>query len=232
MNMATKLYDLTQQIYQGMPVWPGHVKTVIWDHDTHEGTVKTPGGYSWASKGIMLCDHGPTHVDAVSHMDASPNAPTIDREPLEKFYTSATCLDVSAADPDGYITREILEEAEAEGGIKINKGDTVLLYTGHYVNKYGTNDYLSRYAGLDGPGTQWLVDKEIINMGIDAPSIDNPTDKSFPSHIVCRTYSLIHMENLADLRPLIGKRFRFIGFPLNILEGHGSPIRAVAVVEE
>jgi kynurenine formamidase len=29
-----------------------------------------------------------------------------------------------------------------------------------------------------------------------------------------------------------GKRFRFIGLPLKIRDGSGSPIRAVAVVEE
>lgn len=227
-----KIYDLTQQIYNGMPVWPGHVKTVIWDHDTHEGTRKEPDGYSWASKGIMLCDHGPTHVDAISHMDADPSAPTIDLIPLEKFYTSGVCLDVSEADPDGYITKDLLEKACEKSGIAIKEGDTVLLYTGHYVNKYGTAEYLSRYAGLDGEATQWLIDKGIVNMGIDAPSTDNPKDKTFPSHLVSRAHWLIHMENLADLRPVIGKRFQFIGFPLNIRGAHGSPIRAVAVVTE
>jgi kynurenine formamidase len=228
--MGKKFYDLTQQIYQGMPVWPGHVRTVIWDHDTHDSTVQE-GGYSWASKGIMICDHGPTHVDALSHMVAGEEGLTIDNEPLEKFYTPGVCLDVSDADPDGYITEEMLARAETEGGIPIERGNTALLYTGHFVNKYGTPEYLSRYAGLDAPATEWLIGKGIVNMGIDAPSTDNPKDRTFPSHLVCRAKKLIHMENLADLRPLIGKRFTFIGFPLNIRGGHGSPIRAVAMTE-
>ncbi|MDR1914299.1 MAG: cyclase family protein [Clostridiales bacterium] len=227
--MAVKLYDLTQQIYQGMPVWPGHVRTVVWDHDTHETTVQE-GGYSWASKGIMLCDHGPTHVDAISHMRADGD--TIDVEPLDKFYGSGVVLDVSEADPDGYITKEILEHAEEKSGIKVEKGDTVLLYTGHYVNNYGTDQYLKRHAGLDQEATQWLVDKEVKNFGIDAPSTDNPKDRTFPSHLVTKANKLIHMENLSDLRPLLGKKFIFIGFPLNIRGGHGSPIRAVGVVEK
>lgn len=229
--MSVKIYDLAQQIYQGMPVWPGHVRTVIWDHDTHEGT-RQEGGYSWASKGIMLCDHGPTHVDAMSHMSPDADAKTIDQEPLERFYTPGVCLDVSEADPDGYITKALLEKAEEKGGVKINPGDTVLLYTAHYDRKYGTPEYLSRYAGLDKEGTQWLANKGIMNMGIDAPSTDNPKNRTFPSHLVTKANKLIHMENLANLGPLVGKRFTFVGFPLNIRGGHGSPVRPVAIVEE
>ena len=31
-----KIIDLSQEIYQGMPVYPGHLKTVIWTHLSHE----------------------------------------------------------------------------------------------------------------------------------------------------------------------------------------------------
>lgn len=226
----SKIYDLSQEIYQGMPVWPGHVKTVIWDHDTHESTL-TPGGYSWMSKGLIMCDHGPTHVDAINHMDPSPDAPSIDQLPLENFITSGVCLDVSEAEPGKYITKDMLLKACAKAGLTVQKGDTVLLYTGHYPKRYNTPDWLTNYAGLDGEGTQWLVDQGIVNVGIDAPSIDTPKDRNFPSHLVCKKYSLLNIENLGDLRPVTGKRFQFIGLPLKIRGGTGSPIRAVAVVD-
>jgi kynurenine formamidase len=42
-----------------------------------------------------------------------------------------------------------------------------------------------------------------------------------------------HMEGLVNLDKLVGKgRFRFIGFPLRIKGGTGSPIRAVAWLED
>jgi kynurenine formamidase len=42
-----------------------------------------------------------------------------------------------------------------------------------------------------------------------------------------------HMEGLTNLDKLVGKgRFRFIGFPLKIRGGTGSPIRPVAVLDE
>ena len=41
-----------------------------------------------------------------------------------------------------------------------------------------------------------------------------------------------YMEGLCNLDKLVGKgRFRFIGFPLKIKGGTGSPIRAVALLD-
>jgi len=41
------------------------------------------------------------------------------------------------------------------------------------------------------------------------------------------------MESLVQLEELIGKgQFQFIGLPLKIKEGTGSPIRAVAILND
>src|SRR4051812_15535194 len=67
-----RLVDLSQEIYQGMPVYAGHLKTVIWQHHSHEDTApQFDSDFSYQSLGLMLCDHGPTHVDALSHLDPS-----------------------------------------------------------------------------------------------------------------------------------------------------------------
>ncbi|WP_066452819.1 MULTISPECIES: cyclase family protein [Anaerotruncus] len=233
--MAKKVYDLTQELYMGMPIWPGHVRTVVWTHDTHEGTLKEPGGYSWESRGIMVSDHGGTHVDAVTHMTDDPAAPSIEQIPLDKFYGTAVCLDVSETDRDGFITPEILDRAEEKlraAGQEIRPDDIVLLFTGAWAYHHDDKDFLTRYAGLDGPGTEWLVNKKVKNFGIDAPSTDNPKAPWFPSHLVTKEHWLIHIEYLADLRPVVNKRFMFYGFPLKVRGGTGSPIRAVAEVDE
>ncbi len=38
MNLKGKIVDLSQEIYTGMPVYPGHLKTVIFTHVSHEET--------------------------------------------------------------------------------------------------------------------------------------------------------------------------------------------------
>jgi kynurenine formamidase len=69
--MARKLIDLTQEIYNGMPVYPGHQRTVLFDVKTHEETreMNKPGTHTSTVMGILMCDHGPTHVDAFIHVD-------------------------------------------------------------------------------------------------------------------------------------------------------------------
>ena len=49
---------------------------------------------------------------------------------------------------------------------------------------------------------------------------------------ICGELGFTHYENLINLHQLIGRgRFRFIGLPLRIRGGTGSPVRAVAVLE-
>ena len=51
-------------------------------------------------------------------------------------------------------------------------------------------------------------------------------------HHVCGDMNFTHYENLINLHQLIGRgRFRFIGFPLKIKGGTGSPVIAVAIFE-
>ena len=109
----TKIVDLTQEIYQGMPVYPGHLKTVIWEHATHDETRRQfVGGFSYTSRGMLICDHGPTHVDAVNHFDPRPEAPSVAQMPLETFCGPALCLDVSDFPEKSVMGPEIIQNAE------------------------------------------------------------------------------------------------------------------------
>lgn len=227
-----KVIDLTQEIYQGMYVYPGHQKTVIWDQHVHEETVeKFEGGFSYQSKGLLLSDHGPTHVDALSHLDPRPEAPSIEKMSIDYFMGDATCLDVSHKAPQTYIDGSDLDDALASAGQQLSEGDILLLYTGTYDRVYGTMDYVTQYPGLDESGSEWLVDKGIKSFGVDCPSPDNPVSRTYPCHMMCREHGIPHYENLANLDQLVGMRFTFIGLPLRIREGTGSPVRAIAVVD-
>ena len=119
-----------------------------------------------------------------------------------------------------------------KSGVSVNEGDTLLLYTGTYNSYYGKVDYLSQYPGLDESGSGWLVEKGIKIFGVDSPSPDNPISSTYPCHMMCREHGIVHYENLANLDKLVGKRFTFIGFPLRIRGGTGSPVRAVAVLDD
>ncbi len=228
-----KFIDLSQPIYQGMPVYPGHLKTVIWTHASHEEVQAQLGtGFSYETRGILFCDHGPTHIDSVSHLSRDPKAPAVDEIPLENCVTSAICLDVSQVPRKTQFGRKKIEEELRKWNLTIQKGDTILFYTGHYDLYYGKAEYMTDYPGLDREATEFILDRGCVNFGVDSPSPDMWYDKTYPCHSVCSERWVSHMENLCNLDKLVGRRFIFIGLPLKIRKGTGSPIRAIAILEE
>ena len=227
------LIDLTQEIYQGMNVYPGHLKTVIWEHASHTETAKNfEGGFSFRSNGLLMSDHGPTHVDALAHLDPADEAPTIEQMPLETFMGPATCLDLSHVEPQQYISDADMDEAEKAAGVSVQAGQVLLVRTGDFEKFYGTPEYLSQYPGFDEAGSEWLRAKGVRAFGVDSPSPDNPISPTYPCHMMCRANGITHYENLCNLDRLVGRQFTFIGFPLRIRGGTGSPVRAVALVDD
>lgn len=141
-----RLLDLSQEIYQGMPVYQGHLKTVIWTHATHEETARNfEGDFSFTSHGVLLCDHGPTHVDAIKHLDPSADALAIDKMALSVFYGPATCIDVSHAPPHAYISRADIEAAVERDRVTVYPGAIVLFNTGTFRRLGGTDAYSRDY---------------------------------------------------------------------------------------
>jgi kynurenine formamidase len=230
---VSTLVDLSQPIYKGMPVYPGHLSTAVFDYHKHEETLGMfESDLSYATKGLIFSDHGPTHVDSISHFDSSADAPTIDQMPLTTFWGDGTCIDISWSPARGYCSASDLDRAVAASGAELAPRDVLLLHTGVFERHGGTPAYVSEYPGLDESGAEWLVQRAVKIFGVDCPSPDSPSSRTYPVHLVCRRERMTHYENLANLRPLVGRRFTFLGFPLNIRGGHGSPVRAVALLAE
>jgi kynurenine formamidase len=188
-------------------------------------------GFSYASRGLVISDHGPTHVDAISHLDPRPGAPSIDEMDLSGFCGPGTCVDVSSAGPDEYIGADLLEAGVAAAGNLLRPGDVLLIHTGTFARVGGTPEYARQYPGLDDTAAAWLVERQVKVFGVDTPSPDNPISRTYPVHMMCRERGLTHYENLANLDRIVGRRFHFFGFPLKIRNGTGSPVRAVAILD-
>ncbi len=232
-DMGLKLIDLSQEIYEGMDIFPMHPKTFIMTYMTHEENKKITGSptVGFYARSLLISEHCGTHSDGV--VEYKPGGLTIDKMPLEYFWGSAICLDVSHVRYPKYIEPEDLEKALRKSGQEIRKGDIVLLYTGHHDRAFGTDKFQTEYTGLSYEGAKWLAEKGVVNIGIDAPAIDlTPDDINFSGHMVCGEYNITNTENLCNLDKVVNKRFLYIGLPLKIRDGTGSPIRAVALVEE
>ena len=228
-----ELIDLSQEIYSGMPVFSGlpdvnitlHVSHEEWDGITDSDVV------SPAVNRLELGEHTGTHVDALNHMGRPFRGQSIDTMPLTMFYTEGICLDLSHKGLCELIEPVDLERALSDAGLEINHGDTVLLYTDHYRRLFGTGDWPNG-PGISASAARWLGGQKIAAFGVEtmAPGVLHVSNKEV--HRICGELGFTHYENMINLDRLIGRgRFRFIGLPLKIRGGTGSPVRAVAVFE-
>ena len=228
-----EIVDLSRDIFHRTQTHPSHppvVMTVWGDHSEK----KVAGKTTFTSKALYfsMSDHAGTHVDAPVHFDPRPGAQSIDEVPLEKFYTSGFCIDLSHVALKTAATLEEVQAAVVKSGQTIQKGDTVLVWLATNERLLGKPGYLHDFPGLSLPAIHWLADQGIGMFGVEAISPAPEGEPNFLAHMACAERGITHMECLANLDKLIGRgRFRFIGFPLKIRGGTASPIRAVAIFE-
>jgi kynurenine formamidase len=236
-----RIVDLTRPIFEGMPMWFGHQKTYISVNQDHEGFKSMYGTDSgFYARHLTISEHCGTHTDAIVEYD--PDGAALNDLPLEFYYGSAVCLDLSEAqfcDPDpegrGYATEGVVRRAEEKliaAGEEIRSGDIILGWFDYGDRHFPTQKFIKECPGFSFDGAEYLAQKGVVNIGTDCVGIDNMLDEQFSAHMACKKYGIVNTENLANLGQLVNKRFQFFGLPLRIEGGTGSPIRAIAMFPE
>jgi kynurenine formamidase len=228
-----EIIDLSQDIFEGMPVFkdlPQVKVTIHKSHEEWEGTEHLPTRTPAVHK-LELGEHTGTHVDAINHMGRKFVGKSIDKMPLSTFYTAGICLDFAHKNFRELIEPEEMQRACDESDLEINERDTVLIYTNHYRKAFQTDNW-GNGPGVSAATAIWLGEKGIAAFGVEtmSPGVSGVSNRNV--HRICGEMNFTHYENLINLHLLIGRgRFRFIGLPLKIRGGTGSPVRAVAVFE-
>jgi kynurenine formamidase len=231
-----KVLDLTRELSPDIPVYPGHMKVAIWTHMTHEESRLRLGDTpfrGYAVKGISLCDHDSTHMDAISHFNPDRPDLAIDQFPIEKCFTDAVWIDVSDVPPRTHITLDRVRRAMAEAGIgELPPGGALLYHTGAARLWDDHLAYVSRYPGLDAEASRYILDAGVVNILTDAVSTDNPADLTYPNHTACAEYLVNHTEVVANIdRIPVHQGFSVLVAPLRLAGCTGSPVRIFALWE-
>jgi kynurenine formamidase len=203
-------------------------------------------GEGWAVEAFTrFGTHNSTHVDAPYHYNstiAGRPAQTIDQLPLDWFFRPGVVLDFH--DRGDGLTIEVadLETALATARHELAERDIVLIRTGRDAY-YGEADYMSRGPGVSAAATQWLYDRGVRVMGIDAWGWDRPlhlqaeealaTGRAgifWAAHQADLAYSQI--ERLANLDRLPPSGFTVACFPLRLIGASAAPARVVAILDE
>lgn len=151
--------------------------------------------------------------------------------PLSMFYAEGICLYLAHKGLLDLIEPADLERALSIANLEVMRGDTVLLHTDHYRRTYGTNEWPNG-AGVSTETGTWLGRQKIAAFGAEtmSPGVVDVSNKEV--HRICGELGFTHYKNMINFHRLIGRgRFRFIGLPLKIRGGTGSPVRAIAVFE-
>lgn len=205
-----KYYDLSMPLSESTPVYPGDSAPSI------KEVVDNEQGYILNSTASLSLHNG-THVDAPKHF--VQGGASIDFYPPSRFASRGVLVKAAG---EKTIQKELFQQTE------ILRGDAVLVWTNH-SDKARFNDYFQTNPVISEEAAQYLAEKKPSLVGIDSFSVDN---LPYPVHKLLLSNDVLIIENLANLKQLAGKQFKFLAFPLKLEGAEASPCRAVAEVIE
>lgn len=213
-----KIIDLTHTITEDMPVYP----------NTERPKLKTTNTYEvdgFRETLLTLGSHTGTHMDAPAHI--INGKPTLDEFPISQFVGKALVIDCRSLKDGEEITAEhILKYDE-----KLNQVEFLLFNLG-WDKRWGKNDYFGDFPCLNNEAIDIIANGNYKGIGFDVISIDN-IGKPLKVHTeLFSKKSLINIENLKNLDLCGSEIFTFVCLPLKLVNADGSPVRAIAIIEE
>lgn len=209
--------DLTHDLVNGMPVYPGDPAPSFESYSTIE-----KNGVNLTR--LVLGSHTGTHVDAPFHfvLGGIP----LDKVPVTKFVGEAFVVDLSKLPVGSGITEQDLAPA-LEG--KVQPNDIVICYTG--CSKLWEDEKVWRnFTYLTASGANYLVSKKVSVVGIDFMSVEKFGATEPIAHRTLLKNGICIVESLnAGLEQFAGRRILLVCLPIKLKGGDGSPARAMAV---
>ena len=206
-----RAYDVSLPIREGMPVWPGDPPVLV------EGLCSVPAGDAFSVSRLSLGSHAGTHVDAPSHL--LRHGRTVDELSLEALCGPAWLC--SLPEPRIIIGAH-LAALELPAGCR-----RLLLRT---ANAEPESECVSTvdptYVAFDESAARWVVERNILLIGIDGPSIEPFGKDMGPVHRLLLEADIVIVEGLA-LRGVPPGEYELICLPLRIVGGDGAPARAL-----
>ena len=170
-----------------------------------------------------MSNHVGTHIESPHHhLEEGGDVSTLE---ITRLMAEALVLDFRHKLAGEGISRAEIEEAAHD----IRPGDIALIHTG-FDRLYGQPDYNRPFVSFE--AIQWLVDRGIGCVGIDASGIEKYRAEAQPSHLLLFEHRIPIIEELAHLDQLHQRRVFFIALPLPIRGADACPVRAVAIEEE
>lgn len=214
-----KIIDLSQPVFHNCPGWPTYGMASV----SYEAIYPKDG---YTAERITLNAHTGTHIDAPFHF--FPDGKTIDEFPVETFQGEAVAVNLFGIAAETAIGVDHLNKYED----KIKPGDIVLLCTGWGMKRGYSREYYFEYPYLSRQGAEWLLDKKVKAVGIDAMSVGGcRAESGVPPHEVLLGNDIWLLEELYITEELFeSERWYLCAYPIKLRGFSGAPVRAVAML--
>jgi kynurenine formamidase len=181
----------------------------------------------WNATTLELYSHCGTHMDAPAHFINGHD--TIDQQCLKVCVGEALVINLAPTEPAHLTTVDDLRDYHDQ----INSGSRLLFRTDWY-KQYGTDAYRNQLPRISIELARWLVNRNVAMIGVEGPSVAdvNNMQELTEVHQTLFTGGVLIVEGLANLDRLSQPVVHFIGLPLSVTGGDGSPIRAIAIEDE
>ena len=240
---SVRVVDLTQPLSESTPII-----------QLPEPFVNTPGfkleelsryddrGPGWYWNKIEVGEHVGTHFDAPIHWVTGRDSDDLASIDAARLIGPAIVIDKSAeaeADPDFLLTVDHLKEFENEHG-PFPQGGWLLVRTGWDARASDQTAFLN--ANETGPHTpgpdvecaRWLAEESpFVGLGVETVGTDagiaHSFDPAFPCHHFMQGAGKFGLTQLANLAQLPATGALLVAAPLKVVDGSGSPARALAL---
>ena len=193
-----KFVELCHRVTDGLITFPGIPAVEISAYLSREEC-----GRQFGEKAAALLDQikmvniSGTYLDAPLHI--SDDGYTIADIPLEKI------VDLPFTTVKMRSDRNYFDKYDFTG-IGID-GGAVLLFTGH-DKKFGTDEYGINPPYLTGDGAKYLIERNVVFVGIDSPLIDDmvrSAEIGLPAHDTILSAGAVVCEDMTNLDKIYGK---------------------------
>lgn len=212
-----KVIDLTHYISEDMPVYPGTDRPRLEVANTYE-----KDGFKETL--MTMYSHTGTHMDPPAHIFKGKK--TLDEFPIEHFIGRAHVIDCSYLKEGDKITIKDINRDLAD------KAEFLLFYTG-WEKYWGSEKFFGDYPYIDDDVVSYIISQNKKGVGFDTIGIDPIRDENLTIHKrLFENNEMVIIENLMNLGKVGINLFTLIALPLKHKDADGSPIRALAMLEE
>ena len=214
-----RVVDLTHHISPVMPVYPGTEGPRFEVANTYEKD-------GFKESRMILYTHTGTHMDPPAHLFAGKK--TLDQFPITQFVGTAFVVDCTDLSEGQQISMASLQRYRRH----VDAAEFLLFHTG-WDRFWGTERYFGAYPCIDAEVAAYLIQARKKGIGLDTIGLDPIADSHLTLHrTLLANDDFVIIENLKNLQSVGAGLFTLCALPLKHVDADGSPIRAIALIED